>query len=44
MERTGIEPVTPGLQNPLITLRRYSHLLDTRIMEAAYRFDPARVT
>ena len=32
-----------GHANPLITLRRYSHLLDARITEAAERFDPARV-
>ena len=32
-----------GHANPLITLRRYSHLLDARITEAAGRFDPARV-
>jgi integrase len=28
--------------NPLITLKRYSHLLDARVTEAAERFDPAR--
>ncbi len=33
-----------GHANPLITLKRYSHLLDGRITEAAERFDPARVT
>jgi hypothetical protein len=27
----------------MITLKRYSHLLDARITEAAGRFDPARV-
>ncbi len=32
-----------GHANPLITLKRYSHLLDGRITEAAERFDPARV-
>lgn len=32
-----------GHANPLITLRRYSHLLDARVTEAAERFDPARV-
>jgi integrase len=32
-----------GHASPLITLKRYSHLLDTRISEAAERFDPARV-
>jgi integrase len=32
-----------GHANPLITLKRYSHLLDARITEAAGRFDPARV-
>jgi integrase len=32
-----------GHANPLITLKRYSHLLDTRVTEAAERFDPARV-
>jgi integrase len=31
-----------GHANPLITLRRYSHLLDARISEAAERYDPAR--
>jgi integrase len=30
-----------GHANPLITLKRYSHLLDARITEAAQRFDPA---
>lgn len=30
-----------GHANPLITLKRYSHLLDARITEAAERFDPA---
>ncbi len=29
-----------GHANPLITLKRYSHLLDARITEAAHRFDP----
>ena len=28
--------------NPLITLKRYAHLLDARVTEAAERFDPAR--
>jgi integrase len=32
-----------GHANPLITLKRYSHLLDARVTEAAERFDPARV-
>lgn len=32
-----------GHANPLITLKRYSHLLDARVTEAAKRFDPARV-
>jgi integrase len=32
-----------GHANPLITLKRYSHLLDARVTEAAARFDPARV-
>jgi integrase len=32
-----------GHASPLITLKRYSHLLDARIAEAAERFDPARV-
>ena len=32
-----------GHANPLITLKRYSHLLDARITEAATRFDPARI-
>jgi hypothetical protein len=27
----------------MITLKRYSHLLDARITDAATRFDPARV-
>jgi integrase len=31
-----------GHANPLITLKRYAHLLDSRITEAADRFDPAR--
>jgi len=26
--------------NPLITLKRYSHLLDTRLTEVALRYDP----
>lgn len=30
-----------GHANPLITLKRYSHLLDVRVSEAAERFDPA---
>jgi integrase len=33
-----------GHANPLITLKRYSHLLDGRVTEAADRFEPARVT
>jgi integrase len=33
-----------GHANPLITLKRYSHLLDARVTEAAERFDPARTT
>jgi integrase len=33
-----------GHANPLITLKRYSHLLDARVTEAAERFDPARVS
>jgi integrase len=33
-----------GHANPLITLKRYSHLLDGRVTEAADRFDPARLT
>jgi len=37
-----VQAVT-GHASPLITLKRYSHLLDTRISEAAERFDPARV-
>jgi hypothetical protein len=28
----------------MITLKRYSHLLDSRVTEAAERFDPARVS
>ncbi len=32
-----------GHANPLITLKRYSHLLDARVTEAAQRFDPARI-
>jgi integrase len=32
-----------GHSNPLITLKRYSHLLDARVSEAAGRFDPARI-
>jgi integrase len=32
-----------GHASPLITLKRYSHLLDSRVSEAADRFDPARV-
>jgi integrase len=31
-----------GHASPMITLSRYSHLLDARITEAADRFDPAR--
>jgi integrase len=30
-----------GHSNPLITLKRYSHLLDERVTGAAERFDPA---
>ncbi len=33
-----------GHANSLITLKRYSHLLDARVTEAAARFDPARST
>jgi site-specific recombinase XerD len=33
-----------GHASPLITLQRYTHLLDARISEAADRFDPARVS
>ncbi len=33
-----------GHSNPLITLKRYSHLLDDRITEAATRFDPAKIS
>ena len=33
-----------GHASPLITLKRYSHLLDARISEAAERFDPARAS
>jgi integrase len=32
-----------GHASPLITLKRYSHLLDARVTEAADRFDPAHV-
>jgi integrase len=32
-----------GQAYPLITLKRYSHVLDARVTEAAQRFDPARV-
>jgi integrase len=32
-----------GHASPLITLKRYSHLLDARVTEAAERFDPARI-
>jgi integrase len=32
-----------GHSNPLITLKRYAHLRDARVGEAADRFDPARV-
>jgi integrase len=31
-----------GHASPLITLKRYSHLLDSRVTDAAGRFDPAR--
>jgi integrase len=34
--------VVAGHASPLITLQRYSHLLDARVSEAAERFDPAR--
>ena len=30
-----------GHSNPLITLKRYSHLLDERLTAAAEQFDPA---
>ena len=30
-----------GHANPVVTLGRYSHLLDARVTEAAKRFDPA---
>ena len=33
-----------GHANPLITLKRYSHLLDTPVTEAATRFDPAGIS
>jgi integrase len=33
-----------GHSNPMITLKRYSHLLDERLTEAATAFDPARST
>lgn len=32
-----------GHASPMITLQRYSHLLDARVSEAAERFDPARI-
>ena len=32
-----------GHANPLITLKRYAHLLDARVTEAADRFDPGHV-
>ena len=32
-----------GHANPVRTLKRYSHLLDARVTEAAERFDPAAV-
>lgn len=32
-----------GHANPLIALKRDSHLLDTRVTEAATRFDPAGI-
>jgi integrase len=35
--------VVAGHANPLITLKRYSHLLDARVTEAAGRFDPAHI-
>ena len=31
-----------GHSNPLITLKRYSHLLDERLTQAARQFDPAQ--
>ena len=33
-----------GHANPLITLKRYSHLLDARGTEAATGFDPAKIS
>jgi integrase len=33
-----------GHANATITLNRYSHLLDTRVTDAATRYDPARLT
>jgi integrase len=33
-----------GHASPMITLSRYSHLLDARVSEAADRFEPARVS
>lgn len=32
-----------GHANPVVTLKRYSHLLDSRVSEAADRFDPGAV-
>jgi hypothetical protein len=32
-----------GTREPAITLKRYSHLLDARVTEAATRFDPAGI-
>jgi integrase len=32
-----------GHSSPAITLKRYSHLLDARVTEAAERFDPAQI-
>jgi hypothetical protein len=32
---------SPATQNPLITLKRYGHLLDERLTDAAANFDPA---
>lgn len=40
--RREARPSLAGHANPLITLRRSSHLLDARVTEAAERFDPAR--
>ncbi|MBA3330427.1 MAG: hypothetical protein H0T39_06055 [Actinobacteria bacterium] len=32
-----------GHASPMITLQRYSHLLDSRVSEAAGRYDPGAV-